>query len=149
MNPPTEPESMSATPAAPGVVAAAPGVVAAAPAPRRPAHLLFQSAWLLLLAIALLMAGGFGFFTAQCRDLGLALGWTVLFTIIGGGQALGNWLLTLAGLALWVGVVALARRQVPIRFRPYPSFIGLVLVYVAVATISWFTVAPESCRIHF
>ncbi|WP_186222126.1 hypothetical protein [Burkholderia gladioli] len=121
---------MPATPATP----AEPGVVAAAPAPRRPAHLLFQSAWLLLLAIALLMAGGFGFFTAQCRDLGLALG---------------NWLLTLAGLALWVGVVALARRQVPIRFRPYPSFIGLVLVYVAVATISWFTVAPESCRIHF
>ncbi|WP_186113728.1 hypothetical protein [Burkholderia gladioli] len=142
MNTPTEPESTPATPAEPGVVAAA-------PAPRRPAHLLFQSAWLLLLAIALLMAGGFGFFTAQCRDLGLALGWTVLFTIIGGGQALGNWLLTLAGLALWVGVVALARRQAPIRFRPYPSFIGLVLVYVAVATISWFTVAPESCRIHF
>ncbi|GLZ22335.1 hypothetical protein [Burkholderia plantarii] len=58
--------------------------VDAGPAPRRRrASLVVQGLLMLAAVLALVAAGGFGALAAECRDPGLAAGWTLLFAVVG------------------------------------------------------------------
>ncbi|MBN3726673.1 hypothetical protein [Burkholderia sp. Ac-20379] len=117
-------------------------------APRR-RHLLLTSLLLLLAAIAVALAGGFGWMTGQCRDLGLAAGWTALFAVLGVGGALENAPFALLGLAAWVGLIAVLRNRVTWRVTGTQVWIAALLLYLLAATVAWFAMPADTCRIHF
>ncbi|WP_414446677.1 hypothetical protein AB4851_07690 [Burkholderia sp. 22PA0099] len=117
--------------------------------PPRRRHLLLSSLLLLLALIAVALAGGFGVMTGQCRDLGLAAGWTVMFAVIGVGGALENAPVALLGLAAWVGLVAVLRRRVAWRVSGTQVWIAALLIYLVAATLAWLAMPADSCRIHF
>ncbi|MEK6349170.1 MAG: hypothetical protein V4764_16925 [Burkholderia sp.] len=117
-------------------------------APRR-RHLLLTSGLLLLALLAVALAGGFGWMTGMCRDLGRATGWTALFAVLGVGGALENAPFALLGLAVWVGLIAVLRKRVAWRVTGTQVWIAALLIYLAAATVAWFAVPADTCRIHF
>lgn len=149
MTEPTEshaPRSLAADGEPPGQPRAAEHVAAAAPRRR---HLLLSSLLLWLALVAVALAGGFGWMTGECRDLGLATGWTAMFAVLGVGGALENAPFALLGLAAWVGLIAALRNRVAWRVTGTQVWIASLLLYLVAATVAWFAMPPDACRIHF
>ncbi|WP_246792769.1 hypothetical protein [Burkholderia perseverans] len=120
------------------------------PAPRRwRGSLVAQSLLMLAAVLALVAAGGFGALTAECRDPGLAAGWTLLFAVIGVAAAGDNLIVAIPALAAWIGLVALVRRAVPLRISGRQYGVALVAIYVAAMAIGWLAIPADSCQLHF
>lgn len=146
MTTPTDPHSDSLAPLDAAVEPdAGPG-----PAPRRwRGSLVVQSLLMLAALLALVAAGGFGALTAECRDPGLAAGWTLLFAVAGVAAVGDNLEVAILVLAAWLGLVAIVRHAGPPRITGRQYGVALVAIYVAAMAIGWLTIPADSCQLHF